>query len=359
MLVRMLTTYDITRSWQDNLCFPSQAQQYPNPKPVPGNHTLCGLPVASPLGIVAGPLLNSDWVGHYGRLGFDWLVYKTVRSTARSCYPLPNLVPVHTSALSGPAESVPAADQMNGSWAVSFGMPSQSPDVWRSDVRVARQALGPRQLLVVSVVGSAPSESNDRAGLDVLADDFAQCAAWAVEAGADIVEANFSCPNVSTADGQLYQQPAAAAVVAQTIRQAIGNVPLILKIGFVAQQAAAEKLVEAVAESATALAMTNAISASVRSSDGTFLFDGQPRGICGAAIRDASCRQVERFQAAVRQVGCAMELVGVGGVRCADDVRAYLNAGARAVGLATAAMRDPLIGIRIRADWPDRVTDHS
>ena len=35
--------------------------------------------------------------------------------------------------------------------------------------------------------------------------DYAQCARWAVESGADCVEANFSCPNVATCDGQLYQ----------------------------------------------------------------------------------------------------------------------------------------------------------
>ena len=34
----------------------------------------------SPLGIAAGPLLNSRWVEAYARIGYDVLTYATVRS---------------------------------------------------------------------------------------------------------------------------------------------------------------------------------------------------------------------------------------------------------------------------------------
>ena len=50
--------------------------------------------VTSPLGIAAGPLLNGRWILYYAALGFDILTYKTIRSRARDCYPLPNLQPV-------------------------------------------------------------------------------------------------------------------------------------------------------------------------------------------------------------------------------------------------------------------------
>src|SRR4051812_19571338 len=61
---------------------------------VPGPWTYCGLPVNSPLGISAGPLLNGRWILYYASLGFDILTYKTVRSRERACYPMPNLQPV-------------------------------------------------------------------------------------------------------------------------------------------------------------------------------------------------------------------------------------------------------------------------
>jgi len=54
---------------------------------IPGAWFFCGLPVGSPLGIPAGPLLNGKWVRYYASLGFDVLTYKTVRSQSRECYP--------------------------------------------------------------------------------------------------------------------------------------------------------------------------------------------------------------------------------------------------------------------------------
>ena len=74
-----------------------------------GNWTFCGLPVASPLGIPAGPLLNSRWILFYARLGFDVLTYKTVRSSYRACYEPPNLLPVAVERLSGDGTEISAA----------------------------------------------------------------------------------------------------------------------------------------------------------------------------------------------------------------------------------------------------------
>ena len=58
---------------------------------VAGEWRFCGLPVPSPLGVPAGPLLNGGWCLYYASLGFDVLTYKTVRSRTRACYDLPNL----------------------------------------------------------------------------------------------------------------------------------------------------------------------------------------------------------------------------------------------------------------------------
>jgi dihydroorotate dehydrogenase len=311
---------------------------------VPGAWTFCGLPVPSPLGIAAGPLLNGKWILYYAALGFDVLTYKTTRSSARECYPLPNLQPVKAEALIGPERGLEAVDTMRGSWAVSFGMPSMSPDVWRADVEWTRSRLPKEKLLSVSVVASPqPGWS-----VEDLAEDFARCARWAAESGADCVETNFSCPNVSTSDGQLYQQPAAAAMVAERVREAIGNKPYIIKVGFVGDDALAEELLVAVAPFVDALSMTNCISATASDRNGQPLFDGQPRGIGGEAIRTASIGQVRRFANQVRHRSLETKIIGVGGVSAAQHVHEYLDAGAEAVQLATAIMVDPLVGIAIR-----------
>jgi dihydroorotate dehydrogenase (NAD+) catalytic subunit len=329
--------------------------------PMPGVHDggwrYCGLPVASPLGVAAGPLLNGRWLLYYASLGFDVLTYKTVRSVARACYGMPNLQPVDCSRMDATrgdgqvdqrVTSLPACDAMHGTWAVSFGMPSKLPEIWRADIAATRRRLPPEKVLSVSVVGTV----QDGWSLDQLADDYAQCARWAVEAGADAIETNFSCPNVSSCDGQLFQQPADAAVVAARVRAAIGDAPLVVKIGCVGDDDEAARLVEALAPSISGLAMTNSVATTVHGADGGLLFEGAKRGICGRAIREASLAQVDRFARLRNRQGLAFSIIGCGGASTAEDVRRYLSAGADAVHIATAAMVDPGVAMAIRGGLP-------
>lgn len=315
-------------------------------RPVPGNWDFCGLPVASPLGIAAGPLLNGKWILYYAALGFDALTYKTVRSRARACYPLPNLQPVAAKAVHGGAGALGADSEMQGTWAVSFGMPSKAPEYWRRDVEATRRRLPKGKVLSVSVVATP----EDHWTADEVADDFACCARWAVESGADCVEANFSCPNVASADGQLYQQPGAAGLVAARLRKAVGSVPLLIKVGHVVDEPLAAALTDAVARHASALVMVNCVSAAVVDADRRPLFDGQKRGIAGAAIREAALEQIRLFSRVIRERGRRLKLVGVGGVSSTAEVRAHLAAGSHSVQLATAAMLDPQVGLKIRAE---------
>lgn len=378
MIPPSLPKYDPTQSYDWNYEHapePVACEVPPLRESSGGGWKFCELPVGSPLGIAAGPLLNGRWLRYYAALGFDVLTYKTVRSRERACYPMPNLVPVDVARMQGGEPNVPAAQTMTGSWAVSFGMPSKSPDVWRRDVEETRRLLPREKVLVVSVVATEQPGWT----IDDLADDYARCAAWAVESGADAVEANFSCPNVCTSDGQLYQHPHEAGLVAARLRAAVGRRPLIAKVGHLRDAAAAEALIESLVPLVDGLAMTNSVAAPVTTADGTRLFDGQPRGICGAATLEASIAQTRLVQqtitrkfflhplppgeARVAAVQAAVpkaypdgpqslpQLIGVGGAFAADDVRRYLVAGAGAVHLATAAMLDPTVALRIRSAW--------
>jgi dihydroorotate dehydrogenase (NAD+) catalytic subunit len=339
-----------TYRWNYDHAPPPEPPVGVNVPSVAGRWTFCGRPVPSPLGIAAGPLLNGRWVLYYAELGFDVLTYKTTRSAHRDCYPPPNLQPVESTTLARSGHTLRAATEMRGSWAISFGMPSMSPDVWRADVEWTRDRLPKEKLLSVSVVASAKPDWS----LDDVAADFAQCARWALDSGADCVETNLSCPNVATCDGQLYQQPAAAGHVAQRVREAIGAAPYLIKIGLVDNAEMAEQLLDTVAPFADALAMTNCISAQVCGSDNTLMFDAQSRGIGGDCIRAASVNQVAQFSKLAQAKGLATRFIGVGGVSTARHVREYLSAGAEAVHLATAPMIDPLIALRLRADLHSR-----
>ncbi len=337
--------YDLAQSYRWNYDHAPEPNSQPGVA-VPGDWKFLGRPVESPLGMPAGPLLNGKWVLYYAGLGFDVLTYKTVRSSARECYPLPNLQPVDVAPMTGEETEVGVSSDMHGSWAVSFGMPSAAPESWRADVEWTRDRLPPAKLLSVSVVGTVQPEWS----MDDLAADYAQCAKWAVESGTDCIESNFSCPNVSTCDGQLFQQPESAATVAARVREAVGDVPYIIKIGRVTSREEAAALIDAVSPYVDALAMTNSVATRVRSDDGGLMFDGNQRGICGDATRNASVEMARLFADLIEERSLDTKIIGVGGASTAGHVREYLAAGAESVHIATAAMTDPLIGLRIREE---------
>jgi dihydroorotate dehydrogenase len=339
-----LPRYDLHQSYDWNYEHAPTTPAVAEPT-IAGQWDFCGLPVASPLGIAAGPLLNGRWILYYAALGFDVLTYKTVRSRYRACYAMPNLQPVVSQPLHRSDTMLPARDDMDGSWAMSFGMPSKAPDVWRADVEATRRALPPHKILSVSVVAT-PEPDWTR---DDLAEDFARCAKWAVDSGADCVEANFSCPNVSSADGQVFQQPEVAALVAANLRDAVGRKPLLLKIGHLPDEALATELCRAVAPFCDGLVMVNCISATVVDPVGRPMFGAQKRGIAGDAIREGAIAQVRLFARVIRREQFRLRLVGVGGIATAEHVQAHIDAGSHAVQLATVAMVDPAVGIKIRA----------
>lgn len=343
----MVQAYDIHQTYDWNYEHAPAQPPVVDVPPYPGDWSFCGYPVNSPLGIPAGPLLNSRWILHYAALGFDVLTYKTVRSAYRACYDLPNLLPVRSAELREEGRTLDVASNAHDydSWAISFGMPSRDPAEWTADVTRARTGLNQGQVLVVSVVASPkPGWS-----LQDLANDFALCARRAADAGAQVVEANLSCPNVCTQEADLFLSPEAAGLVASTVRAAIPELPLALKVGLFPGRASMQNVVVAVSPFANAICATNSITAKVAGKEG-LLFDGLRRGIGGAAITTRCLEETALMRSVLDAVGSPMELISVGGVTNAQEVRNRLLAGATHVQIATAAMIDPLTAIRIRKE---------
>lgn len=349
--IAALPAYDISRSYDWNYDRAPTMLPEADVPPYPGSWDFCGIPVNSPLGIPAGPLLNSRWILYYSRLGFDVLTYKTVRSAYRASYEPPNLLPVVGPNLASEGGEVSeSVEETYRSWAISFGMPSKDPSFWRADVELARCGLLSGQALVVSVVASPRSGWT----LDQVAADFAQCARWAADAGAHVVEANLSCPNVCTQEADLYLSAEASGEIAARLRDAVPKLPLALKIGLFQRRDQAHALVAAVSPHVDALSSTNSISAKVRSAKGDLLFDELRRGIGGAATTARCLEELRMLAGVIREARSRLKLIGVGGVMTAHDVEQRLAAGAHQVQLATAAMIDPSAGLAIRRQAAER-----
>jgi dihydroorotate dehydrogenase len=316
-----------------------------------------GLPVHSRLGIPAGLLLNARWIDAYARLGYDILTYKTVRSAGRKCYPKPNWLYVpEAGALQVAGRAVRAVagrdpDPARVTATVSFGMPSKPPEVWMADVAQARAALGPRQVLIVSVVATPAAGGGERE----LVADFADLTAMAREAGAHVVEANLSCPNVCTAEGEIFHDARLSGKVARAMRAAAGRVPVLLKIGYLPEKKALGAVLKAVSGSASGVVMVNGVPRTVLDRSGRAAFGAGRKvaGILGRGIHELCVGSVRDAVAIRDRQALDLEIVGVGGVGTVDDAARFFEAGAAAVMMGSAPMYDPHLAVRMKAAHPD------
>jgi dihydroorotate dehydrogenase (NAD+) catalytic subunit len=349
----MTQTYDIEQAYQFNYdrgpVFPAQAKAIPT-GPM---KTLLGLEVRSRLGISAGLLLNSKWVLGYAQRGFDILTYKTVRTSYRPCYEPPNWVFVEAAEGEGAVYATKRLpdDPAQISSAVCFGMPSMAPHTWREDVRRAKTALRPGKILIVSVVATADDNATPRA----VADDFAQCAEWAAEAGADVIEANFSCPNVCSKEGSIYTDAQLSRTIAGAIRKSIGAKPLLIKAGQFSDIARLRSFLKFINGIADGITMVNAVSRPVLHPNGRPVF-GEPfvkAGVLGRGIHQACVDGVKRAADIIRETDLNLTVVGVGGVSTDQDVQDFFDAGAAAVLMGSSPMYMPDLAAEMKARHPE------
>jgi dihydroorotate dehydrogenase len=355
-----LGTYRIDRSYEWNYAHgPVWAGELPA---VPATPTkkFFGFDVASRLGISAGLLLNAGWISFYARCGFDILTYKTVRSRRRACFPKPNWVFIDAAdsrRLDGARHTTVHAhvrptsgDYRDWTSSVSFGMPSRDPDVWMPDVARARNLLGPRQVLIVSVVASPTTGAT---AADIVR-DFGDLAAMAREAGAQIVEANLSCPNVHSAEGDLFHDAELSGRIARALREGAGPLPVLLKVGHLHEDHDLAALLRAVNGAASGLVIVNGLSRPVLDDTGAPAFGAGRRqaGILGRGVHAIGVGGVARAVSLIRREKLDLEVAGVGGVASAADAERYFAAGACAALMGSAPMFDPALATRMKASHP-------
>ena len=312
--------------------------------PGPGGR-LFDRPLHSRLGIAAGPLLNAKWVEGYARLGFDILTYATVRSTFAPAYALPNIRAVENREQAAVTTRRPHNGDLT--LAVSLGLPSMEPEIWRKDVRRARERIGAGQLLVVSVVGTH-TPGGDR---DALIEDYARCAAWAQEAGADAIEVHLAVPDPFSEHVQLvYDNVPLSAQILYQVRTRI-SVPILAKLGVFRTPRVLHETATKLAPWVNGFAMTHGILRRVVDETGSPAFDGDGRDrahVVGSDTFPVAFRQISELLSWRRAGAWDRVVLGAGGVTTVDRVEQFLREGTDAVLVATAALFDPLFATRFR-----------
>lgn len=316
-----------------------------------------------PFGLPASVLAaNAQWIEFYARRGVDILTYKTVRSQYRAVHRWPNWVFIEDPReLSAPIEDMLATvtgqtgyfppDRSTITMANSFGVPSldpMGPMGWIEDVRRARQVVREgRQILIVSVV--ATRNENE----EVLTADFVETALMAQDAGADIIETNYSCPNTpDDPAGEIYRSPGVSSRISKALKEALGKTPLFVKIGYLPAPLLREFVVQNV-EFVDGIVAINTVSAKVDTPDAEQVFLGEKRhtaGISGWAIR-ARAHEVARNLVALRkELNEPFTIFGLGGVLTRQDYEDFLAIGVDAVESCTGAFLNPHLGLDIRLD---------
>jgi dihydroorotate dehydrogenase (NAD+) catalytic subunit len=353
----MVPFYDPLRTYEDNYAHgPFGVFREPSPYICAGSPraSFLGHAVNRPFGIPAGPLLNAAFCAAAFRHGYDINVYKTVRTRSRQAHPFPNTLAVQVDGqlTVDRAERPVVADndfRHVTSITNSFGVPSRTPDEWQPDMAAAVTAAGPGQLLVGSFQGTRAEESTGDAAAAYVA-DHVRAATLVAETGARVLEMNLSCPNEG-ADALLCFDTPMVVKVADAVKNAVGDLPVILKLSYFRDDPPLARLVAATRDIVQGYAAVNTISAIVVGPDGHQALPGEGRavsGVCGAAISWAGLEMVGRL-AALRDRGRnGFSIIGVGGVRTQEDYSAMRHAGADVVMSATGAMFDPLLGVRIQ-----------
>jgi dihydroorotate dehydrogenase (NAD+) catalytic subunit len=309
-----------------------------------------GYPVASPIGVPAGPLLASNWIALAGKLGFDIPTYKTIRSSSHPSHPLPNMVFVDTHGMIRRERAheiatlvhQPPPDLEGLAVTNSFGMPSKSPSFLLEDIPRANATLQEGQVLVVSVVGTVRDNCT-------FIEDFVQAAFLAKEAGAKIIEANFSCPNVDKSEGCLYMSATTVADIGKAIVKAIAPIPLIIKVGLFTEIAQMRDVFCAAAQAGIrAISGINTVSMAVVNATGQSALGPQrlTSGICGGPIRQVALHFIEQAAQMNAREKLDLTLIGVGGITLPEHFDQFLSAGAHVAMSATGMMWDPYLAMR-------------
>ncbi|MEM3580342.1 MAG: dihydroorotate dehydrogenase [Candidatus Bathyarchaeia archaeon] len=198
----------------------------------------------------------------------------------------------------------------------AMGLPNPGIEEFTKDIQEAKNLL--KVPLIVSVYGFS-------------AEEYAVVAEKAVEAGADAVELNVSCPHVKETGAEIGQKPEVLAEVVKKVKGAVDKPvfvklsPNVTDIGEVAEAA-----VRAGADAITAINTVKAMAIDVETAKP--VLSNRKGGLSGPAIKPVAVRCVYE----IYERGVKAPIIGCGGITSWRDAVEFMLAGATAIQIGTA-----------------------
>ena len=267
---------------------------------------LAGLELKNPTALASGILgYSPESLQRIAGAGAGAVVTKSVGLKPRLGYPNPTVV------------------QANSGIINAMGLPNPGIAEYASEITFTKTVI--KVPLIVSVYGYT-------------AEEYAEVAKAAAEAGADAVELNVSCPHVKETGSEIGQNPKLLTQVIRKVKTATSkpvivklspNVTDIIELAHAAATAGADAL--------TAVNTVRAIA--IDTETALPILSNTRGGLSGPAIKPIALRAVYDIYEQVKT-----PLIGCGGVTTWQDAVEFLLAGASAVQIGTAiATQDPAV----------------
>jgi dihydroorotate dehydrogenase (NAD+) catalytic subunit len=264
--------------------------------------SFAGLELPNPTMLASGVLgYTSASFVRVAKAGAGAIVTKSVGVSPRVGYSNPTLV------------------QAQGGFVNAMGLPNPGIDVFSEEINFSKNLL--RVPLIVSVFGYT-------------AEEYVSVASKAVEAGADAVELNVSCPHVKQTGAEIGQNPRLLIEIVENVKSKVSK-PVIVKLSPNVNDVAvlAKAAVEAGADALTAVNTLKAMAIDAETQKP--ILANVFGGLSGSAVKPIALRCV--FDIASQ---FEVPLIGCGGVSSWRDAVEFFLAGACAVQIGSAVADD-------------------
>ena len=259
---------------------------------------LAGLKLANPTMLASGILgYSAETLESIAEGGAGAVVTKSVGLKARRSYANPTVVQANCGIIN------------------AMGLPNPGIEEFSGEIRTAKNRLN------VPVIASVYGFSEE---------EYATVTKKAVEAGADAVELNVSCPHVKETGSEIGQNPEILKKVVSKVKTAVKK-PVFVKLSpnVTSITEIAEAAVKAGADALTVINTVRAMA--IDTETAMPILSNRVGGLSGPAIKPIAIRCVYEVYDSVK-----VPIIGCGGVANWRDAVEFMLAGASAVQIGTA-----------------------
>ena len=265
---------------------------------------LTGIKLGNPLILASGILGNTaELLVRVAKAGAGAVTTKSIGPTKNEGHKGPNIVEVDCGYIN------------------AMGLPNPGVQIFKEEIKRYKELC--ETPIIASIFGATE-------------DEFAYVASELHKAGADLIELNVSCPHSKEEILNIGLNPEATKKVVKAVKNVV-KAPIFLKVpGNTNIESLKKVLLAAISagiDGFTAINTLPAMSIDVETQKPILGFG--IGGLSGPAIKPVAVRIVYEIRKMT-----TLPIIGVGGITTYEDVIEFLIAGANAVGIGTALVKD-------------------